>query len=58
MASLSRIQKLALISLGAVGGGLAYYRINSDPKEKKFNAFNSWTTNFTPSVQWDKNWDQ
>ncbi|XP_050552829.1 serine/threonine-protein phosphatase Pgam5, mitochondrial isoform X1 [Spodoptera frugiperda] len=57
MASLSRIQKLALISLGAVGGGLAYYRINSDPKEKKFNAFNSWTTNFTPSVQWDKNWD-
>lgn len=58
MGSLSRFHKIALISLGAVGGGLAYYQINSGKNEKKYGAYNSWTTNFTPSVKWDKNWDQ
>ncbi|KAJ8711124.1 hypothetical protein PYW07_008366 [Mythimna separata] len=57
MATLSRFQKIALLSLGAVGGGLTYYRINNDKTERKFNAYNSWTTNFTPGVQWDRNWD-
>lgn len=58
MASLSRFQKFALLSLGAVGGGFAYYRINNDNNDRRYNAYNSWTTNFTPSVQWDRNWDQ
>ncbi|XP_075983500.1 serine/threonine-protein phosphatase Pgam5, mitochondrial-like isoform X2 [Anticarsia gemmatalis] len=59
MASLSRFHKIALISLGAVGGGFVYYNINSinNENEKKFNAYNSWTTNYTPSVKWDTNWD-
>lgn len=58
MGSLSRFQKIALLSLGTVGGGLAYYRINNNTNERKYSAFNSWTTNFTPSVVWDRNWDQ
>ncbi|XP_013184215.2 serine/threonine-protein phosphatase Pgam5, mitochondrial isoform X2 [Amyelois transitella] len=57
MTSFSRLQKLALLSLGAVGGGLAYYHVNSDKKKGKFEVFNSWTTNYTPSVKWVKNWD-
>ncbi|CAH0595157.1 unnamed protein product [Chrysodeixis includens] len=57
MGSLSRFQKIALLSLGTVGGGLAYYRINYNTNEQKYSAFNSWTTNYTPSVIWDRNWD-
>ncbi|XP_063833002.1 serine/threonine-protein phosphatase Pgam5, mitochondrial isoform X2 [Ostrinia nubilalis] len=57
MATWSRFQKIAIISLGAVGGGFAYYQINSTRSDKKFDVQNSWTTNFTPSVKWDKNWD-
>nr|XP_049699451.1 serine/threonine-protein phosphatase Pgam5, mitochondrial isoform X4 [Helicoverpa armigera] len=57
MATWSRFQKVALLSLGAVGGGLAYYRINNDTDERRSIAHNAWTTNFTPSVQWDRNWD-
>ncbi|XP_045523193.1 serine/threonine-protein phosphatase Pgam5, mitochondrial isoform X1 [Pieris brassicae] len=55
MATFSRFHKIALISLGAVGGGFAYYQLGSN--EKKFGVQNSWTTNFTPSVKWEKNWD-
>ncbi|CAG4933145.1 unnamed protein product [Colias eurytheme] len=55
MASFSRLHKIALISLGAVGGGLAYYTIGKN--EQKFDVKNSWTTNYTPSVKWEKNWD-
>lgn len=58
MASLSRLQKVVLVSLGAVGGGLTYYQINNNKEETKFDVLNSWTTNFTPSVKWEKNWDQ
>ncbi|XP_053617261.1 serine/threonine-protein phosphatase Pgam5, mitochondrial isoform X2 [Plodia interpunctella] len=57
MASFSRLQKIALLSLGAVGGSLAYYHVNSEKKEGKFGVYNSWTTNYTPSVKWEKNWD-
>lgn len=57
MASFSRFNKIALLSLGAVGGGLAYYHVNSGRTERKFDVHNSWTTNFTPSVKWEKNWD-
>ncbi|XP_026495749.1 serine/threonine-protein phosphatase Pgam5, mitochondrial isoform X1 [Vanessa tameamea] len=55
MASFSRLNKIALLGLGAVGGTLAYYQIGKS--EKKFHVQNSWTTNFTPSVKWEKNWD-
>lgn len=58
MATWSRFQKIALISLGAVGGGFAYYQLNEGKNVKKFDVHNSWTTNFTPSVKWDRNWDQ
>lgn len=58
MATWSRFQKIAIISLGAVGGGFAYYQINSTRNDKKFDVYNSWTTNYTPTVKWDKNWDQ
>lgn len=58
MTTLSRIQKIALVGLGAVGGSLAYYQLNSGKQEKKYGAFNSWTTNYTPSVKWERNWDQ
>ncbi|XP_050353178.1 serine/threonine-protein phosphatase Pgam5, mitochondrial isoform X2 [Nymphalis io] len=55
MASFSRLNKIALLGLGAVGGTLAYYNIGKS--EKIFHVQNSWTTNFTPSVKWEKNWD-
>ncbi|XP_046964038.1 serine/threonine-protein phosphatase Pgam5, mitochondrial isoform X1 [Vanessa cardui] len=55
MASFSRLNKIALLGLGAVGGTLAYYQIGKS--EKNFHVQNSWTTNFTPSVKWEKNWD-
>lgn len=56
MAKLSGLNKIALLGLGAVGGGLAYYQMGRS--EKQYDVHNSWTTNYTPSVKWDKNWDQ
>ncbi|XP_050677341.1 serine/threonine-protein phosphatase Pgam5, mitochondrial isoform X2 [Leptidea sinapis] len=56
MAILSRFHKIAIISLGAVGGGLAYYH-NIGRNENKYDVQNSWTTNYSPSVKWDNNWD-
>ncbi|CAB3222106.1 unnamed protein product [Arctia plantaginis] len=59
MASWSRFNKIALLSLGAVGGSYVYYNINSTSEEKvgKNRVYNAWTTNYTPSVRWDQNWD-
>ncbi|RVE53996.1 hypothetical protein evm_001399 [Chilo suppressalis] len=56
MSTLSRFHKIVIISLGAVGGGLAYYQINNK-NGKKYGVHNSWTTNYAPSVKWDSNWD-
>lgn len=58
MASLSRFNKIAIIGLGTIGGGIAYYTLNSSKNNKRFDVHNSWTTNYTPTVKWDKNWDQ
>ncbi|XP_069356638.1 serine/threonine-protein phosphatase Pgam5, mitochondrial isoform X2 [Maniola hyperantus] len=55
MATFSRLHKIALLSLGAVGGSLAYYHIGKS--ENRYDVKNSWTTNYTPSVKWDNNWD-
>lgn len=59
MPTWSRFQKIALIGLGAVGGGYVYYNLNclSDGNHNKYSAYNSWTTNYTPSTRWDQNWD-
>ncbi|XP_023938286.2 serine/threonine-protein phosphatase Pgam5, mitochondrial isoform X1 [Bicyclus anynana] len=56
MATFSRLQKISILSLGAIGGSLAYYH-NLGKSEHKYIVRNSWTTNYTPSVKWDKNWD-
>lgn len=59
MASWSRFNKIALLSLSAVGGGYVYYSLSNTSEEKvsKKRVYNSWTTNYTPSVRWDQNWD-
>lgn len=56
MPVISRYQKLAL-GVGALGGAMLFcYNVcgNRDP----IQVYNSWTTNFTPSVKWDHNWDK
>lgn len=58
MAKFSRLRQLAVVSLGAIGGGLAYYRMSKGEDASMFNVLNSWTTNYTPTTVWDKNWDQ
>ncbi|KAB0791257.1 hypothetical protein PPYR_03057 [Photinus pyralis] len=52
MSTFTKMQKVAL-GLGTVGGSWCFFNFfNADRK-----VFNSWTTNFTPSVKWDDNWD-
>lgn len=71
MSSFSRFQKCALTGIGALSGlgGLAfvYHNIFSSPESNQGNQkplqespliHKSWTTNFTPSVNWDTNWDK
>ncbi|KAI4504686.1 hypothetical protein M0802_000236 [Mischocyttarus mexicanus] len=57
MSSFLRFQKWTILSLGALGGtALFYYNKYSDCDSSY--VLNSWTTNFTPSVKWDTNWDK
>ncbi|XP_033219450.1 serine/threonine-protein phosphatase PGAM5, mitochondrial-like isoform X2 [Belonocnema kinseyi] len=72
MSSFSRFQKCALTGIGALSGlgGLAFiYNIFSSPGSNQAQSnqkplqespfiHKSWTTNFTPSVNWDTNWDK
>ncbi|XP_014598123.1 PREDICTED: serine/threonine-protein phosphatase Pgam5, mitochondrial-like isoform X2 [Polistes canadensis] len=52
-----RFKKWTILSLGALGGtALFYYNKYSDCESSY--VLNSWTTNFTPSVKWDHNWDK
>ncbi|XP_032665535.1 serine/threonine-protein phosphatase PGAM5, mitochondrial isoform X2 [Odontomachus brunneus] len=52
---ISRYQKLA-IGLGALSGAILFY-YNAYGNDS-LRVHNSWTTNFTPSVKWDHNWDR
>ncbi|XP_015593035.1 serine/threonine-protein phosphatase Pgam5, mitochondrial [Cephus cinctus] len=57
MPALTRFQKYAITGLGAVGGAvLFYYNVYGSTDTAK--VCNSWTTNFSPSVKWDHNWDR
>ncbi|XP_021925691.1 serine/threonine-protein phosphatase Pgam5, mitochondrial-like isoform X2 [Zootermopsis nevadensis] len=55
MNGFTKFQKFVLAGLGACGGALTlYYSFHSDRKR----AFASWTTNYTPTCEWDSNWDK
>lgn len=55
MNGLTRFQKIVLAGLGACGGvATIYYGFNRDRK----CAYASWTTNYSPTCEWDSNWDR
>ncbi|XP_015510470.1 serine/threonine-protein phosphatase PGAM5, mitochondrial-like isoform X1 [Neodiprion pinetum] len=57
MPGLTKFQKYAISGLGVVGGAaLLYYNVYGGGES--MHVLNSWTTNFTPSVQWEHNWDR
>lgn len=56
MPAISHLHKWAL-GLGAVSGAIFYY-YNSHDSTDSWRVHNSWTTNYTPSVKWDHNWDR
>lgn len=48
--------KLSAVGVSSLGGISLYCFLN--PNESKVKTvFNSWTSNFKPSVEWDPNWD-
>lgn len=50
------ISKLSAVAVSTLGGVSCYYVLN--PNESKLKTvYNSWTTNYSPSVEWDPNWD-
>lgn len=59
MAIFSRCQKYLTAGITACGGALImYYGIGYNSNNEQWTAHSSWTTNFTPSCQWDYNWDR
>lgn len=55
MNGLTRLQKIVLAGLGACGGAVTlYYGFHRDRKR----VYASWTTNYTPTCEWDSNWDR
>lgn len=55
MNGLTRFQKIVLAGLGACGGAATlYYGFRRDRK----CAYASWTTNYSPTCEWDSNWDR
>ncbi|XP_054276833.1 serine/threonine-protein phosphatase Pgam5, mitochondrial-like isoform X2 [Macrosteles quadrilineatus] len=51
------LKKVLATGISACGGGLVLYSLYNQNLEKfKVNA--SWTTNYTPQVPWDFNWDR
>ncbi|XP_011871378.1 PREDICTED: serine/threonine-protein phosphatase Pgam5, mitochondrial [Vollenhovia emeryi] len=57
MPAVSQLHKWAL-GLGAVSGALLYYYNAQSDHASSLHVHNSWTTNYTPSVKWDHNWDR
>ncbi|XP_015191372.1 PREDICTED: serine/threonine-protein phosphatase Pgam5, mitochondrial-like isoform X2 [Polistes dominula] len=57
MSVFSHLKKLAVLSLGGIVGTTFHY-YNSYSECESSYVLNSWTTNFTPSVKWDHNWDK
>lgn len=57
MPAVSPLYKWAL-GLGAVGGSIIYYYSTHGNVHEPLRVHNSWTTNYTPSVKWDHNWDR
>ncbi|KAF7992006.1 hypothetical protein HCN44_010826 [Aphidius gifuensis] len=58
MASLSRFQKYAALGIGTIGGAFLFYKNVYRHEEGQGQVLTAWTTNFTPSVTWDSNWDR
>lgn len=58
MASLRRFQKYAAIGIGTIGGAFLFYKNVYRHEEGQGQVLTAWTTNFTPSVTWDSNWDR
>ncbi|KAJ9582351.1 hypothetical protein L9F63_003311 [Diploptera punctata] len=55
MNGFTKFQKFVLAGIGTCGGALAlYYSYNGNGKQ----VYASWTTNHSPSVKWDSNWDR
>lgn len=54
MSSFAKFSKV-IAGAAAVGGASLYYFYDFDRKKQ---VYASWTTNYTPSVKWDENWDQ
>ena len=55
MGAFTKFQKIVLAGIGTFGGAMAlYYSFDGNGKD----VYASWTTNYSPSVQWDSNWDQ
>ncbi|XP_046738393.1 serine/threonine-protein phosphatase PGAM5, mitochondrial-like isoform X2 [Diprion similis] len=57
MSGFTKFQKYAISGLGVVGGAaLLYYNVYGGGESMHVHA--SWTTNHTPSVLWEHNWDR
>lgn len=57
MPGLTKFQRYAVSSIGAVGGAVILY-YNVYGRGETIHVQNSWTTNHTPSVPWEHNWDR
>ena len=65
MTGFSRFQKCALAGFGALSGlafvyhnVLGFQETSQQSQQESPLIYKSWTTNFTPSVSWDSNWDK
>lgn len=56
MSTSSSFKKWAT-GLGALSGAALFY-LNGYGNKESLKVHNSWTTNTTPSVKWDHNWDR
>lgn len=52
------IKRVLSIGISACGGGLVLHSLINYNKEKVPSVNASWTTHFSPSTEWDYNWDR